>query len=338
MSSSVIENEQLAFDLNAAMLGASLTSPSAAAAARTAVLNSLYGENSYLSQQLNSLQQCIDAWQPRHAPNYILLYNTMRQLHDFPHDVLQPKENLVYQQLMQRDTEDAEAFANIRHQHEHIHALSNRLLKQLSDVSHGVKPARRDRLRPQLQRFIDAFRQHIDAEENKIFPTAEKQLLDSDWYALQTGIGYLESEKDTNDESNVTESVYQPSVARAVAVRQPAAHSPANRTMHAGASFSMLPLFGPYSLAETIGNVSECAQQLTELSVKQTKAGLNASLDEVMACRDTSSGVAELPRILLRTALNNVSDSWREARIIVKRNWQNYPPQQSSTRLLRLKA
>lgn len=330
MPLSTIENEQFIFDLDEAMSNTTLTPTSSATKARAAVLDSLHGENSYLSQQLNSLQHCVDAWQPRQPPNYTLLYNTMRQLHDYPHDVLQPKEDLVYRQLMRRDADEAEVFASIRQQHEHIQALSKQLLKQLSDVSHGVKPARRDRLRPRLQQFIDAFRRHIDAEENEILPTAEKQLLDSDWYALQTGIGYLES-GNTNHEANVKEAAFQPSAERAMVIHQPAAQTPTNGSV---ASFSLLPLIGAYSLAETIGNVSVCARQLTELSVKQTKAGLNASLDEIMACRDTSSGVADLPRNLMNVTLRNMSDTWRDAGKIVKKNWQRYPTKQSSVKLL----
>ncbi len=335
MPSPATANEQLAFNLNELMSGAQLpTAPPAAAAARIAVLTSLHGENSYLSEQLNTLQHYVDAWQPRLSPDYTSVYNTLRQLHDFPHDVLQPKEDLVYQQLMARDAEDAEEFAVIRNQHDYIYALSNKLLQQLSDISHGEKPARRDRLRPQLQRFIDAFRQHIDAEENEIYPSAEKQLLDCDWYALQTGIGYLESEN-TNSAPTATETAAQSSASKAVPVHQPLAQHRANRTERVVDSISMLPLLGAYSLAETIGNFNECSQQLTKLGIKQTTAGLNASLDDIMACRDTSGGVAELPGNLLRTALNNVSHSWRQARIIVRRNWRQDASEPSRTRLLR---
>ncbi len=333
MSSREAAHKRLAFDLNATGLNASQPYPQSAAAARTAILASLHGENSYRNQQLNTLQLQVDAWQLRRKPDYTLVYNTMRQLHDFPHDVLQPKEGLIYRHLILRDADEAEEFASIRDQHERIHALSNRLLQQLSEISHGVKPARRDRLRPQLQHFIDALRRLIDAEENDVLPTAEKRLQDSDWYALQTGISYLES-VNTDDKSAVTQAAYQPSVHKVATRRQSVAVSLSYQAERVAASFSMAQLFAVYSLAETIGSFSECAEQLAELGVKQAKTGLSACLDEIMACRDTSSGVAELPGHLLRATLNNVSDTWHEGRQIVKENWQQDPTEKSRTQLL----
>ncbi len=315
-------HQQLSFDPGTlAPIANRAPSQPSAAAVRLSVMTSLYGENSYLSQQLNTLQQQVDAWQPRCQPNYTLIYSTMRQLHDFSHEVLQPKEELMYRQLMQRDADDAEGFANIRDQHQHIRALSNRLLQQLDDISHGGKPARRDRLRPQLQQFIDAFRQHIDAEENEIFPTAEKQLLERDWYALQTGISYLES-VNRDVKVSVAKSDSPPVEKFAAPARHLAPRSFAKENERVTASFTLTPLPGAYSLAETIGSLSECAEQLTKLSVRRATAGLNESLDEIMACRDTRDGVAELPVSLLRVTLHNASGTYREARQIVKKYWQ----------------
>ncbi|MGI9293293.1 MAG: hemerythrin domain-containing protein [Pseudomonadales bacterium] len=302
--------------------------PNSASAARAAVMASLHGENSYLNTQLNTVQLQVDRWQPRRKPDYTLLYDTMRQLHDFPHDVVQPKEDLVYRRLMERDAEEAEEFAHIRDQHEQIHDMSSRLLHHLSDISHGVKTARRDRLRPQLQRFVDTFRQHIDVEENEIFPTAEKHLLDNDWYALQSGISYLESVH-TDDKLRDTNARTQQPAVQAVSAPQSVAHYPqsvtryvADQTERVTASFALAQLFSAYTLAESIGGISECVEELTELGAKQAKAGLNESLDEIMACRDTSGGVTSLPGKLLRTTLDNFGNTWSEAKQIVKKSWQ----------------
>lgn len=318
MSLQATAHEHSTYALHDSWTSATSNSTNSASAARDAVMSSLHGENSYLNQQLNTVQLQVDRWQPRHKPDYSLLYNTMQQLHDFPHDVAQPKEDLVYRRLMERDADEAEEFAEVRDQHEHIHDMSSRLLHHLNDISHGVKPARRDRLRPQLQRFIDAFRQHIDLEENEIFPTAEKHLLANDWYALQKGISYLESIH-SDDEASATNVIPQPPAAQAP---QSVTRYVADQTERVTASFAMAQLFGAYTLAEGIGSLSECVEELGELGVRQVKAGFNDSLDDIMACRDTSSGVAGLPGKLLGTTLDNFANSWSEAKQIVKKNWQ----------------
>ncbi|MGI9288699.1 MAG: hemerythrin domain-containing protein [Pseudomonadales bacterium] len=316
MSSLATAQEHSTYAPHDSWASATSHSTNSASTARAAVMSSLHGENSYLNQQLNTVQLQVDRWQPRHKPDYTLLYNTMRQLHDFPHEVLQPKEDLVYLRLMKRDADEAEEFAEVREQHEHIHDMSSRLLHHLSDISHGVKSARRDRLRPQLQRFIDTFRQHIDVEENEIFPTAEKRLSDNDWYALQSGISYLESIHHDDRLAAANDRPQSPAQAP-----QSLRHYVADQAERATASVAMAQLFGAYTVAESIGSLSECVEELSELGAKQAKAGFNASLDEIMACRDTSGGVTSLPGKLLRTTLDNIGDTWSEAKQIVQKSW-----------------
>lgn len=329
MPSLATAHKQSSSALHDSRASAGNKSVNSAAAARDAVMSSLHGENSYLNQQLNAVQLQVDHWQPRRKPDYAFLYDTMRQLHDFPHDVVQPKEDLVYQRLMERDADEAQEFADVRDQHQHIHDMSSRLLHHLSDISHGAKTARRDRLRPQLQRFIDAFRQHIDVEEKEVFPTAEKYLLDNDWYALQNGISYLESVH--ADDKLRAASMSQ---AQAAPAPQSVTHKVADQAERITASFAMAQLFGAYTLAESIGGISECVEELRELGARQAKAGFNDSLDEIMACRDTSNGVANLPGKLWRTTLDNIGDSWSEAKTIVQKSWRQEQPLNSRVGLL----
>ncbi len=333
MSTLEIAHDQLGCDLNSPIAGTRQAPTRAATAARCAVLSSLHDENGYRNKHLDNLQLQIDAWQPRCRLDYSLAYNTLRKLHAFPHDVFQPEEDLVYRQLIQRDTEDAEEFTNIRHQHENILALSNRLLQQLNAISHGGKSARRERLRPQLQHFIDTFRQHINAEENAVFPTAEKWLLDSDWHALQSGSSYLEA-VNGNANGTITKVDYQTVEQQVSPARHSLTHAASQQTERVTAGLGMAQLHGAYSLADAFGRLTDCTQQLTELGIKQAKNGLNASLDEIMACRDTSSGIVDLPGNLLRATLHNTSDTWRAAREIVTRTWQPDLAEKSRAKLL----
>lgn len=303
-------------------------SAGSAADARNAVLSSLHVESSYINKLLSTLQRQVDEWQPRCQPDFTLLYRTMRQLHDFPHDILEPKEDLVYQRLMERDADEAEELADIRDQHKDIHRMSSRLLHQLGDISHGIRTARRDRLRPQLKRFIDTFRQHIDVEENEIFPAAEKHLLDNDWYALRSGISYLESIH-FDDKRRTSDAAPQPQAVEPVSSDRSFARYPqsvkryvADQTERVTASVAMTQLFSAYTLAESIGGMSECVEELRKLGVKQAKAGVNEALNVIMACRDTSDGVANLPGKLLRTARDNFEDIWSETKHIVQKGWQ----------------
>ena len=117
----------------------------------------------------------------RQAPvNYRLLESIFAYLSGYPDQCHHPKEDLVYRKLLHRCPDLADSLKDLVKEHETLAYLTRGVARAIAE-SHQDSPGATDRLRGQLQEFLDLYRHHMRVEEQHFFPAALQRLSPNDF-------------------------------------------------------------------------------------------------------------------------------------------------------------
>jgi hemerythrin-like domain-containing protein len=154
------------------------------------VLDDLLRDHEGTRQVLDVLEREARAFDAGERPDYDILSAAAEYLRQFPDRYHHPRENLVFLRLRQRDPAAVEGIGDLVVAH---HSLTD----QLHLFTAGLRALLNDMELPResfadwIHGFIDAQREHIQMEEERFFPAAERLLTPADWQAVVTGIAYV---------------------------------------------------------------------------------------------------------------------------------------------------
>lgn len=137
-----------------------------------------------LSMQLERLEH----GEPADA---VLLANVFYYLRKFPSVVHHPKEDLIFQKLLQAGAPLREEVAWLRAQHAELYALEDQLV-ELALRLPADEPGCRKRVLQLSRHYLTVQIEHVDTEERLLFPQALKLLKPRDWQEVRTRSTELE--------------------------------------------------------------------------------------------------------------------------------------------------
>jgi hemerythrin-like domain-containing protein len=105
-----------------------------------------------------------------------LLLLAVEYLTGFPEECHHPKEDLVFRMLQQRAPSRVAGLPDLDAKHEHLARLTERFAKDIRGVLDAPEGAPTETLR----QYIDAYRQHMAAEEQHFFPAVLESLTRND--------------------------------------------------------------------------------------------------------------------------------------------------------------
>ncbi len=142
-------------------------------------LDTLYSEHRYLSTLLDILETESARLKPRKVPDYHLLLDIIDYLTHYPDVYHHPREDLLFTTMVDRDDEFEPLLERLEREHRTLKQYNHELFNELTAVVAG-RAADRPLMLRSIERYIDAYRQHMDYESREIFPRAKGVLSAAD--------------------------------------------------------------------------------------------------------------------------------------------------------------
>jgi len=118
-------------------------------------------------------------------PDFRLLHAMLYYLREFPERRHHVSEDAsLFALLMQRSSAADDVIRELEAEHDQGEAMLNMLTVALSTWEAG-RPDGAARFSESLKRFSEFYWRHMDKEENRIIPMAEKELTEQDWREIR---------------------------------------------------------------------------------------------------------------------------------------------------------
>lgn len=155
-------------------------------------LESLVQDHRNSSRLLDAFERQLQIFLDAGEPDYELMRSALEYFLDYPDKIHHPKEDLIWARLVEKDPEAVEGMGDLATLHEELSALTHSIAYALKLVLQETT-ASRDWVGTSARNFLKAYRSHMEVEEAKFFPAAEKALSAADWKEID---GKVSSKKD----------------------------------------------------------------------------------------------------------------------------------------------
>jgi hemerythrin-like domain-containing protein len=143
------------------------------------LIESLREDHRNLSNLLRLLETNLLALQSDNDPDYPLMVDIIEYVYSYPDVFHHPREDLLYQAAMERDSSVREEIEPVLQQHSELKKCTHRLLDSLNAVLNDAL-VDKTQLKDEIHEFIDLQRTHIMLEESRIYPHIERLLTSDD--------------------------------------------------------------------------------------------------------------------------------------------------------------
>lgn len=118
-------------------------------------------------------------------PEYELMLDVMHYMTHYPDRYHHPHEDLACQMLLKRSPDYRDDVEDFAQQHERIAGSGDRLVKDLNAIVDGAF-MKRATVETDSETYTQTMRQHMQREEEVIFPALERLLKADDWRHITT--------------------------------------------------------------------------------------------------------------------------------------------------------
>ncbi len=156
------------------------------------VLRCLFEEHRHLNALMRALERKTRQNGSLKVGDYCLLRDIVWYLHDYPDRVHHPTENLLFEKMLQRDPSRKKTVTGLRRDHKAV-AVETRGLLDLLDKAID-KPGKKveQSVRRDCLDFVEHQREHMQFENQKLFPAAIETLSEVDWKQIETHFAAVE--------------------------------------------------------------------------------------------------------------------------------------------------
>ncbi|MBK6348838.1 MAG: hemerythrin domain-containing protein [Proteobacteria bacterium] len=153
------------------------------------ILQALCEEHRYQLRVFKLLEKQVAMLNLRKEPDYGVMHGVMRYMTNYPDRFHHPKEDLVFRKLVQRDPASDADVNRLLDEHVQILEKGAELLALIDRCR--VDPKRADTfvLRKSAHKYIGHLRRHMDVEELRVFPRAQRVLHSEDWAEIDSSMG-----------------------------------------------------------------------------------------------------------------------------------------------------
>lgn len=151
---------------------------------KSEILRSLYEDHANQLQLLRLIEQEINKLEKAgETPNFELISLALEYCADYPSHYHHPKEDLIYDKLVSRNSEVANKAVGLTEEHKTLTQLTRVFATAVGEAIAGTQT---DKLRTSAEELIQYYRRHIGIEEAEIFPAARDTLTNEDWVEIST--------------------------------------------------------------------------------------------------------------------------------------------------------
>lgn len=142
-------------------------------------------EHRNLGLLLDVLERQLDALYRGDSPDFDLMAEILHYLTEYPDRYHHPYEDLVYDRLAYRVPGDQALVEALHEQHRELAREGRRALTLVEGLLNGVMVARGE-ICSVGQGYVNAYREHMEHEEEAILARAEARLTPGDWLQIDT--------------------------------------------------------------------------------------------------------------------------------------------------------
>ncbi len=141
-------------------------------------------EHQAFAALLALLEQQLEQFHRAAAPDYEIMLDIVEYMVDYADRFHHPKEDLAFARIAERQPTAADSVRQLAREHSAILASGRELAREIEAVVGGAIVARKV-VEELGQRYLDAFRRHMYAEEQGLFVAAVECLSDEDWNSIE---------------------------------------------------------------------------------------------------------------------------------------------------------
>lgn len=146
-----------------------------------------HAEHVRFASLLDFLQEQMTAFHDGQDPDYELMRDVVRYLHDYADRYHHPREDAAFARLLKRSAALRPAILMLLHEHRVLAAIGETLLQYLEDILVDTV-IERGIVEAAAATYLVYYRHHLAAEEREILPRAAQILQPDDWAAVASAV------------------------------------------------------------------------------------------------------------------------------------------------------
>jgi hemerythrin-like domain-containing protein len=144
------------------------------------IIDILLEEHQNIEKLLRVAERELEVFDHGGRPDYEILQTIIQYFQDYPESCHHPKEEKIFEKLKARDAAAAERFGDVEAEHG-LEAKRLRTFARAVDYVLADQEFLRESFHLAVHDFIEHQRQHLEKEEQLLFPAAVKALRREDW-------------------------------------------------------------------------------------------------------------------------------------------------------------
>jgi len=149
------------------------------------IIQILLEEHRNIDKLLLVLEHELEVFDRSEEPDYEILQAVIQYFQDYPESCHHPKEDMVFEKLKVRDPAAANRIGDVEAEHQVETKRLRRLVEAVEEILAG-REFLRQTFHDVVHDFIEHQRQHMDKEEQLLFPAAVQGLRPDDWAEIDT--------------------------------------------------------------------------------------------------------------------------------------------------------
>lgn len=144
------------------------------------IIDELHRDHANLAKLLAALERQLAVFERGERPDYDILHGVIDYCLNYPDLYHHPKEDLVMERLRARDPAAAATLGDLMAEHARLGEITRRFAAAVHNVLQEMEVPRAA-FGEAARGFLDAYREHMTAEERAFLPLAAKALTEEDW-------------------------------------------------------------------------------------------------------------------------------------------------------------
>lgn len=150
-----------------------------------AAIVTLSDEHRYMNLLVETLDEHLEQMKGLSPGEYFLLQDIVRYMHDYSDKVHHPTEDLMFDKLVKRKPNRKQDVARLRRDHRFLEKNTSDLMKLLGKAAKSRAPEDLESVRDTAGKYTTRLRQHMQFEEDELFPSATRCLASKDWRDIE---------------------------------------------------------------------------------------------------------------------------------------------------------
>ncbi len=149
------------------------------------VLKRMYSDHKNVALLLQVMAEELNVFATsERKPDFRLMREIVEYLQDFAQDVHHPQEEVLFDRIAARQEKPAPAIERIRADHGKLAEHHQRVRVEIDQIYNDAMVPRQE-IEQVLRQFIQFTREHMEEEEDVLYPLADRLLDEADWAQVE---------------------------------------------------------------------------------------------------------------------------------------------------------